>query len=387
MNKDNQELRNDRDDNGCIDYVNQKPQHSRKAFLLLGVVLVCLTAAVVVGLSCWFRMAADIYDRIAAQEAAITAQETAITAQETAIAANWLYVASEMERLESNLLDTRGEHDASEAYNTSDVYYYAPEEVKPVYTEQPIEFELYEVSGSEEILVEPSSEGDYRDGYYLLESHKVYAICWDASPLFFNDDGAVRANITVNSDYLIKERGTGTISITLRDCNADIDYVGELKITPVDDNLGIEFCADEARCMPGVCPKIDDNNRFVSYFYTSGEYTEYESSGIHDYDVTYNYEYSMNGSEYEEVHVTGRRPRPTPPPTSDQCDAGKEPARNGNNGQVSDGSNRDDIEEHADVFQLMPDTSAVKDDPADRTVDTTKRDEAARINEQSGPQP
>ena len=78
MNKENQELRNDRDNDGCLDYVNQKPQHSRKALLLLGVVLVCLTVVVIVGLSCWFRMAADIYDRIAAQEAAITAQETAI---------------------------------------------------------------------------------------------------------------------------------------------------------------------------------------------------------------------------------------------------------------------------------------------------------------------
>lgn len=358
MNKDNQELRNDRDDNGCVDYVNQKPQHSRKAFLLLGVVLVCLTAAVVVGLS-------DIYDRIAAQEAAITAQETAI-------ADNWLYVASEMERLESNLLDTREDYDVSEAYNTSDVYYYSPEEVDPVYTEQPIEFELYEVSGSEEILVEPSSEGDYRDGYYLLEGDKVYAIRWDASPLFFNDDGEVDANITASSDYLIKENGTGTISITLRDYYADIDYVGELKIASDSGNLGIEFCADKCGIRAyGAWPTIDNynDNQFTLCFYTSGEYVRHDYGNSSNTFGCYTYECNVDGTEYEETYVTGRRPRPTPPPTSDQCDAGKEPARNGNDGQVSDGSNRDDIEEHADVFQLMPDTSEVKDDLADRTAE------------------
>ncbi len=324
MNKDNQELRNDRDDNGCIDYVNQKPQHSRKAFLLLGVVLVCLTAAVVVGLSCWFRMAADIYDRIAAQEAAITAQETAI-------AANWLYVASEMERLESNLPDTRGDHDASEAYNTSDVYYYAPEEVKPVYTEQPIEFELYEVSNSGEILVEPSSEGDYRDGYYLLEGDKVYAIRWDASPLFFNDDGKVSANITASSDYLIKENGTGTISITLRDYHADIDYVGELKIASDSGNLGIEFCADKCGIRAyGAWPTIDDynDNQFTLCFYTSGEYVEHDYGDLNSTFGCYTYECNVDGTEHEETYVTELRPRPTlvisPDPDPDRHNTNEE---------------------------------------------------------------
>lgn len=80
---------------------------------------------------------------------------------------------------------------------------------------------------SEDILVEPSSEGDYRDGYYLLESDKVYTLRWDAAPLFFNDDAEVDTEITANSDYLIKEGSTGTITVTLRDYATYIDYVGE----------------------------------------------------------------------------------------------------------------------------------------------------------------
>lgn len=296
-------------------YMNQKPHYSRKELFRLGVALI-VVLGIIIGGACY----------VVTQSVEALAQSGLFSTQDEERAQDAFTDATDEEfgfeptqSIEALAGNKTADDVAEGSLNDED----GPTHEEPVYTEQSIEFELYEVSLSENTLVEPSSEGDYRDGYYLLKSDKVYTIQWDAAPLFFNDDGEVDAEITASSDYLIKEGSTGTITVTLRDYTKDIDYVGELKIASTDGNLGIEFCAVECEIRGyGSRPYIDSFSKlFRLCFYTSGEYVESKHDGTSGVAGYYSYEYGVDGNSTEEHSVTKpalddeRRPDPMPKPT------------------------------------------------------------------------
>lgn len=181
---------------------------------------------------------------------------------------------------------------------------------EPVYTEKPIDFTLYALSLHDETLIEPDSYGDYP-----LEPDTVYVIRWDATPLYRNREAKVNASITASSDYLIKEGGTGTISIDISDHRRDIRYSCEFSVVSMSGNLGIEFCADKCKIRAyGFWPEIEDGN-FYLCFYTSGKYVESEYNGISGVDGSYHYTYGAVGSESDERSVTQpKKPQVSPQP-------------------------------------------------------------------------
>ncbi len=204
---------------------------------------------------------------------------------------------------------------------------------EPVYTEKSMNLTLYQVPVRDDnILIEPNF-----DGSYTLESDAVYAICWDAIPLYRNEKGEVKADITANSTYLITEDEPGVITITIDDNRQHVRHVGELDITTAADNLGIEFCSSECyRRAYGSRPRIEDGE-FILCFYTSGDYAEYESNGVSGVDGYYNYNYGAEGYESEERFVTrpsddddididvDNYPKPMPAPTPTPMPKNPEP--------------------------------------------------------------
>ncbi len=200
-------------------------------------------------------------------------------------------------------------------------------EKEPEYSEQTIEFALYEIPVyDDDILVTPDSHGRY-----LLDAGKVYAIRWNASPLYRNKMGEVDADITATSKYLIEEGDSGTIAVSLCDYARDIIYSGKLDIMPTSGNLGIEFCAEECWIRSyGFSPDIEDSE-FTLCFYTSGEFAKKESNSVSGSEGIYGYQYSVAGKKSDEfkvsqpdasddtnddtsdVHISEYQPNPLPP--------------------------------------------------------------------------
>ena len=164
-----------------------------------------------------------------------------------------------------------------------------------------------------------TSADEEHAGHYILQPNTSYAICWDASPLYRNNEGKVDADITISSDFLIGGGidGEGVITVSIRDYHRHIDYVGELHIASDYDNLGIEFCADQCRKYGyGHRPQIDDKE-FTVCFYTSGEYVEQVTDGTYSVEGHYGFTYGTDGNALLNDVVT-RRPvvKPVPEPSA-----------------------------------------------------------------------
>lgn len=249
-----------------LDYMNQKPHYNRKELTILGVVLVVVLAFIIGG-AC--------------------------------------FVIS----------------NAHEAFMQSDFVVNNPDKENadddyPEYTKESIALALYYTPLSDRRVVTTSADEEHA-GHYILQPNTSYAICWDASPLYRNNEGKVDANITISSDFLVEGGidGEGVITVSIRDYHHHIDYVGELHIASGYDNLGIEFCADQCcKYSYGYRPQIDDKE-FTVCFYTSGEYVEQVTDGTYSVEGHYGFTYGTDGNALLNDAVT-RQPVVKPVPKS-----------------------------------------------------------------------
>lgn len=304
-----------------FDYMNQKPQHNRKAFAALGIfvgaavlLVVCLS---IYGVSYVKEHANEIAQSPYGWIVAGLAPDLMDTEDTEKIFAG-TNMSEPGDTSEANqILNVLTTSDYSHVEDETSL----PSETKdledadnelPEYTEESIALALYRVEDN--TIVTTSSDEEHA-GYYVLDPGTVYAIRWDASPLYRNDDREVNANIEINSDFLIGggTDGEGVITVNIRDHHRHIDYVGELHIDVEDANLGIEFCAEQCRIRAyGFNPEIEDG-RFTVCFYTSGEYVESVYNSISSVDGYYRYTYSVDGSEYLNDAVTRPETIKTPP--------------------------------------------------------------------------
>lgn len=317
-----------------FDYMNQKPQHNRKAFAALGI-FVSAAVLLVICLS--------IYGVSYAKEHAGEIAQSPYGWIVAGLIPDLTETEEDTEKIfaGTNMSEPGGTSEVNQILNvlTTSDYDHAEDEPNlpdaeakdledsdnevPEYTEEPIVLALYKVE--DDTVVTTSSDEEHA-GYYVLDPGTVYAIRWDASPLYRNDDEKVDANIEINSDFLIGGGidGEGVITVNIRDHHRHIDYVGELHVDVDGANLGIEFCAKQCRIHAyGFNPEIRDG-KFTVCFYTSGEYVERVYSGISDADGYYRYTYSVNGGEYLNDAVTqpegivkNNPPRPMPHPDVD----------------------------------------------------------------------
>lgn len=297
-----------------FDYMNQKPHYTRKQLTMLGVALT-MVLALVMG-SAFFVVSSAIeafaQSDIGQTIADFTSKKEEVPEQEENVQETMLESRQFAEELVVNNPDEADANDAA-----------------PEYTEESIALALYEVPLSDHIVVTTSTEEKHA-GYYALRPDTVYAICWDASPLYINSEGDVEADITISSDFLIGGGidGEGMITVNIRDYHRHIDYVGELHVASEYGNLGIEFCADQCRRYSyGFDPQIEDK-KFTVCFYTSGEYVESVSDGRYSVDGHYGFTYGTDGSALQNDVVTSTVPTPMPYPSyesdetknSDYCD-------------------------------------------------------------------
>lgn len=352
------------------DYMDQKPQHSRKAFAVLGITLCAVV--LLIGGFCTYGVSyvknhadeirqspygwivadfmPDLMDTEEDVEKIYAGTGTTMSGSgETSEANQILNLLTTSDYDYSENEPSLPDSPAKDPEAAGDINDYAPE-----YTEKPIALALYRV---EDNTVVTTSSDEAHAGYYVLDSDTVYAIRWDASPLYRNDDKKVNANIDVSSDFLIGGGidGEGVITVSIRDYNRHINYVGELHVAAEDCNLGIEFCADACRIRAyGFHPQIQDEE-FVVCFYTSGEYVESVYSSISGADGYYRYTYGTEGNEYLNDVVTRNadpRPAPMPVPTPSK-DEPKDPV-DGNIQPTKDPVNGNDQPTDEDVDGNFP---------------------------------
>lgn len=281
-----------------LDYMNQKPHYNRKELTILGVVLVAVLAFIIGG-TCF--VASNAHEAFMQSDFGQSIIGDASKIQEEVIQE----AAPDSRPFSEELVVNNPDKE-----NADDDY--------PEYTKESIALALYYTPLSDRRVVTTSADEEHA-GHYILQPNTSYAICWDASPLYRNNEGKVDADITISSDFLIGGGidGEGVITVSIRDCHRHIDYVGELHIASDYDNLGIEFCADQCRKYGyGHRPQIDDKE-FTVCFYTSGEYVEQVTDGTYSVEGHYGFNYGTDGNALLNYVVT-RRPvvKPVPEPSA-----------------------------------------------------------------------
>lgn len=289
-----------------FDYMDQKPQHNRKALAALGISLSAVVLLVICLSIYGVSYAKEHADEIAQSPYGWIVAGFAPDLMETEENTEKIFAGTDMPE--------PGEiSEANQMLNmltTSDDRI-TDEPSLPEYTEEPICLTLHQTPVRDDVRMTPSMGEDYA-GCYLLKPDTVYAICWDASPLYANDEEKVSADIVISSDFIIEEGGTGAITVRVDDLCAHVVYTGTLRVASDSHNLGIEFCSDECkRYAYGAWPEIKDG-KFTMCFYTSGEYAEDKRSTLSSADGSYYYCYGVDGSAEENSLVFDHHDIPKP---------------------------------------------------------------------------